>query len=226
MRLATRAELIETVARHVPDPVVYYIHKKNEQREITCFSARDKALHRRISDLLWADFHAEINEHCYAYVRGRSVWDAVVRAVQQTAFFDGFIKTDIRKFFPSIDASLLADQLSRKYPLSFVEKTLSLVFLSNRGLATGSPLSPILSNIYMIGFDRRIDAEFRYFRYSDDILILCPKQDINRIYDKLISELRRVKLTLNALKTQTGNVEEGIKFLGFYVTKKGPVVLP
>ncbi|MGM3274822.1 antiviral reverse transcriptase Drt2 [Ralstonia sp. 24A2] len=49
-----------------------------------------------------------------------------------------------------------------------------------RGIPQGTPISAMLSNIYMIDFDQAMwtaasEAGGRYFRYCDDILIIVPK---------------------------------------------------
>ncbi len=54
------------------------------------------------------------------------------------------------------------------------------------GIPQGAPISAVLSNIYMIGFDEelnrlvKINNDGKYFRYCDDILIVVP---INRFSD-------------------------------------------
>jgi hypothetical protein len=58
-------------------------------------------------------------------------------------------------------------------------KSLIEVNLKTYGIPQGSPISDLLANIYLFKFDssvrKRVDAlGGHYFRYSDDILIVCP----------------------------------------------------
>jgi hypothetical protein len=61
-------------------------------------------------------------------------------------------------------------------------RTLSTFIDVNRnpfGIPQGSPISDLLANLYMIDFDKEMSAAIssrggRYFRYSDDILIVLP----------------------------------------------------
>lgn len=50
------------------------------------------------------------------------------------------------------------------------------------GIPQGAPLSDLLSNLYMLDFDRHVKALVdncggKYFRYSDDILIVMPQNE-------------------------------------------------
>jgi hypothetical protein len=79
------------------------------------------------------------------------------------------------------------------------------------GIPQGSPISDLLANLYMIEFDHKMNGDVlarggRYFRYSDDILIVlpAPHQDwqelISQVEDALTKNAPR--LSVNKEKTQ------------------------
>lgn len=74
------------------------------------------------------------------------------------------------------------------------------------GIPQGSPISAVLSNLYMLPFDEAIkkfcDAnDAVYYRYSDDILILCH-QDMEALTETVIdTEIRKLGLTIQPRKT-------------------------
>jgi len=82
--------------------------------------------------------------------------------------------------------------------------------LSNKeqkGIPQGLPISPVLSNAYMIRFDQHIGKLVREFnglyrRYSDDIMIVCPPEHACRIIDAVNDQLERHKLKVNEAKTE------------------------
>ncbi len=84
------------------------------------------------------------------------------------------------------------------------------------GILQGSPLSPLLANIYLHPFDKAMTrAGIRLVRYADDLLILCrsegrAQQALNHAQKHLAS----LKLQLNAQKTQMTRFDDGIEFLG------------
>jgi len=62
------------------------------------------------------------------------------------------------------------------------------------GIPQGSPISALLSNIFLIDFDadlkkRSIDEGFTYLRYCDDILLIC---DTDKAYDLLNSVIKKI----------------------------------
>lgn len=74
------------------------------------------------------------------------------------------------------------------------------------GVPQGSPISALLSNIYMLPFDQRMLAETEAFggfyrRYCDDILVVVPTEHVSTIRALVASELSALKLKLQGLKT-------------------------
>jgi hypothetical protein len=75
-----------------------------------------------------------------------------------------------------------------------------------KGIPQGSPISAILSNIYMLDLDTRLarvakEHNGAYWRYSDDILIACPIEAKSGMEAQLRSSIAQVKLELNDQKT-------------------------
>lgn len=71
-----------------------------------------------------------------------------------------------------------------------------------KGVPQGSPISALLSNIYMLPVDRRMTtiASERgglYLRYSDDILLVCKEEHQREMTDALETAMKEVKLELH-----------------------------
>ena len=106
-----------------------------------------------------------------------------------------------------------------------------------RGIPQGSPLSPLLSNIYMrrfvlgwkrLGHERRLGAHI--VSYADD-LVICCKGSAEEALLALRNIMTRLKLTVNERKTHICRVpEQYFDFLGytfgrFYSTQNGRAYL-
>jgi len=77
-----------------------------------------------------------------------------------------------------------------------------------RGIPQGSPISAVLSNVYLLEFDRRmcaLQAEVggSYRRYSDDILWIVPPEVVATVTEKMEQETALVSLAINEEKTET-----------------------
>jgi len=74
------------------------------------------------------------------------------------------------------------------------------------GIPQGSPLSALISNIYMLGFDKR-SHDFaskhngKYYRYCDDMLFIMPLSYREEVEVKVAEEIGSVKLKINTDKT-------------------------
>jgi len=100
----------------------------------------------------------------------------------------------------------------------------------DKGIPQGSPISAVLSNLYMLEVDtdlvRRLGAiGAQYRRYSDDILLICPPGRAAEATDLVRSALAEVELNLSDGKTQESSfrLDEGgqqyadhpLQYLGF-----------
>ena len=76
-----------------------------------------------------------------------------------------------------------------------------------RGIPQGSPISALLSNIYMLEFDLALLSKLSltesvFYRYCDDILIICDSEKENEIYEFVNDEIRKLGLNLQEKKTE------------------------
>jgi group II intron reverse transcriptase/maturase len=94
---------------------------------------------------------------------------------------------------------------------------------SMRGIPQGSPISPLLSNLYMrrfilgwkkTGLERKLGA--RIVNYADDLVICCKGNAALTALNEMWQMMTRLKLTVNEEKTRTCRLPEGkFDFLGY-----------
>lgn len=94
------------------------------------------------------------------------------------------LRRDIKSFYECVDAAAIERRLLNEAFLPYpIKKQLERFFGTftpgpNSGLPRGVSPSAMLAELYMEPFDktiRRLPNVYRYFRYSDDILIFCTQ---------------------------------------------------
>ncbi len=76
-----------------------------------------------------------------------------------------------------------------------------------KGIPQGSPMSSVLSNIYLMDFDSwlndlSIKMDFSYQRYCDDLIIICKTEDVTEINAKVLLKIKEYNLEIQSKKTE------------------------
>lgn len=141
------------------------------------------------------------------------------------------METDIADFFDEVDWNILFSELSTLLPRADVatfrllrESVTATVIINGKrisrvkGLVQGSPLSPLLSNVYLRNFDEGLLREgFRLIRYADDLLIPArSEEEARNALEAVKAHLAPLNLAVNEEKTLLAGCE-GCRFLGMHI---------
>ncbi len=137
------------------------------------------------------------------------------------------LKCDIRKFFDSIDQSILAQLIDRKINDEGARWLIGKILESfsknpGIGLPLGNVTSQLFANIYLNELDQFVKHSLKekyYLRYCDDFIILGDDdEDLSRLIGKISDFLReKLKLSLHDDKIILRKHRQGIGFLGYVV---------
>ncbi|NJO85037.1 MAG: hypothetical protein HC828_21320, partial [Blastochloris sp.] len=94
------------------------------------------------------------------------------------------------------------------------EVALRLRHHGGRGTLQGSPLSPLLANIYLHPFDVALTTQgLPLVRFMDDLVVMCATRDEAEQSLRLVErQLAAVRLSLNTEKTQIVDYADGLDF--------------
>lgn len=181
----------------------------------------DRVAQSAAAQALTPVFEAEFEDISYGYRPGRSVKQALqkVQALRE----EGFVWTVdayIHAYFDHVPHDRLLQRFARSVsegPLAnLVALWLETGMEGGRGLAQGSPLSPLLANLYLDGLDEElIGSSLRVVRFADDFVVLTKQKDeAEKALSKVRGILEGAGLSLHPEKTRIRGFDEATKYLG------------
>jgi len=202
-------------------------------RDIHKASVRDRLLHHAVYRKLYPFFDKLFIDDSYscrlrkgthrANNRFRDFFNIVSKNNSKNCWV---LKSDIRKFFASIDHQTLYDILGEYIPgdsIGWLLERIMESFSSTRsgvGLPLGNLTSQLLVNIYMNEFDQFVKHRLKarcYIRYADDFVIMSDKKLwLEEILPQMQSFLTdTLKLSMHPNKVSITTVTSGVDFLGW-----------
>ena len=228
-----------------PHPVrrVFIPKGDGKQRPLGIATIRDRVAQMAVVLVLGPIFEADLEPEQYAYRPGRSALDAVeaVHGLLKSGHKE-VVDADLSGYFDSIPHAELIRSLSRRisdrHLLGLIKMWLESPVEEidgrgrhhrttrnkdeGRGSPQGSPLSPLLANVYMrrfvrgwktLGHERRFSASI--VNYADDFVICC-RGTAAEAMTAMRGMMSRLKLTVNETKTRACRVPDGtFDFLGY-----------
>jgi RNA-directed DNA polymerase len=178
-----------------------------------------------------------IHSAALAYRKGKSILSNA-RPHAKKKFL---LKLDFKDFFHSIKASDFQQLLTQNMPNLIEPSDLGylcrILFWKDKQsgdliLSIGAPSSPLLSNIMMYEFDRRVEAYCRsigvtYTRYADDLTFSTNKRQILTgvavEVDRICHDLPFPRLRLNTDKTVHASKATSRRVTGLILSNAGRV---
>jgi group II intron reverse transcriptase/maturase len=228
-----------------PHPVrrVFIPKGDGKQRPLGIPTIRDRVAQTAVVLVLEPIFEADLEPEQYAYRADRSALDAVTAVLGLLkSGHKQVVDADLSGYFDSIPHAELIRSLSRRVSDRHLLGLIKMWLVApveevdergrhhrttrnkDEGLGSpqGSPLSPLLANVYMrrfvrgwkaLGHEHRLQA--RIVNYADDFVICC-RGTADEAMSAMRGMMARLKLTVNETKTRLCHVPgETFDFLGY-----------
>lgn len=232
---ALRVNLL--AGRYRPGPVLRLFLPKDDggHRPLGIANVADRVVQTSMAQWLQRRVEPMFSPASYGYRSGMGPRRAAMFAglcAQRAPFI---VNADIERFFDNVDHQLLAGLLAT-VGVNTAGQALVLASLratpldrgqplaAFKGLPQGSPVAPVLANLYLNEFDHRLTAQgLSHVRYADDFIIFTASaaQAAGALEDIRTYLSRERRLQLKATKTRMAPLSEGFEFVGFHFDSSG-----
>lgn len=235
---------------------VYIPKSDGKTRQLGISTIVDRVIQTAISNIIEPIAEAKFYKHSYGFRPMRQIEHAYgyLSTLVNSCHYQWIVEGDIKGYFDNIDHNIMIDKLYKigvqdKRVLMLIKKIMKAGVAgenheNNIGIPQGSPLSPLLANIYLNDFDKWVSEQWLEFetrgkyatnagkiraqkqsklkvgyliRYADDWIIVTDSKESAEKWKISCKKYLRDKLhiELSDEKTKITNLSENkITFLG------------
>lgn len=211
------------------------------KRELGVPTVIDRLIQQAIHQVLSPQYEPIFSDNSYGFRPGRNAQQAVKRS--QSYIREGkrwVVDIDLSKFFDEVHHDRLLSKVRNRVEdrrvIHLIDRYLRSGIMRggieekrSKGTPQGSPLSPLLSNMYLDELDKELESRgLSFVRYADDFQIYVrTERSANRVKSSVTRFIeRRLRLKVNEQKSDIGRPWHR-DFLGYsFTTHKEAKVKP
>ncbi|HOC01310.1 MAG TPA: group II intron reverse transcriptase/maturase [Verrucomicrobiota bacterium] len=204
------------------------------ERTLAIPTVLDRVVQHAVQQVITPLFDPHFSPSSFAFRPRRNAHQALLQAQRFVAKgLSWVVHVDLKAFFGSIEHDRLLQCLAARMRdprlLDLIQRFVAAPFLHNGvtedrpiGIPEGAPLSPLLANVFLDGFDKAIESQgYPFCRYADDInLFVASEAAAQTLLDKLQLHLpRTLRVEINERKSGIGRPWT-LPFLGYLIIQE------
>lgn len=234
-------ELLDETYKPKPVLMVEIPKDDGSKRMLGIPTVTDRVIQQAISQVLIEIFDKTFSNSSFGFRPNRNAQQAIKQAEKHiNAGYKYVVDIDLSKYFDTVNHDkliyLLTKEIKDSRVLRLIRKFLRGGIVKEGkleptiiGVPQGSPLSPILANIYLNELDKELEKRgHKFCRYADDTQIYIKSKKAGERVMKSITRLLegKMKLKINESKSAVRYCTRS-KFLGFtfYIKSKGKIII-
>jgi RNA-directed DNA polymerase len=198
----------------------YFTIYDPKERVICAASFQERVLHHALMNICHQVFENFQIYDSYATRKNKGTYAALHRAETFQKKYAWFLKLDIRKYFDSINHTVLKDLLRRR----FKDEKLLLIFdtiidsyetKEGMGIPIGNLTSQYFANYYLAYADRYLKEDLKipaFVRYMDDMVLWSNDKSVLLEARRLIANFLKIRLSLHLNRSN-----QGLSFIGYRI---------
>ncbi len=206
-----------------PRPYRFFEIYDPKQRTISVATFEDRVVHHALINILEPIYERCFIFHSYATRKEKGTHAAVLKAQHMLRSTGWFFKSNVEKYFDSIDHSILCNLIERKIADSALMAVMVSIIRNGGaggiGLPIGNLTSQFFANVYLDPFDKFVKEHLRirhYLRYMDDFVLFHTNKAILKAVHPILEEWlwQHLHLQLKQNATYFNSSQNGLSFLG------------
>jgi RNA-directed DNA polymerase len=207
--------------------------KPGEYRMLGIPAIYDRVCQQALLNRIEPVFEPIFDDASFGYRRGRSPKDALRKVWKEIhSGSQWIVDADLRDFFGSADHEKLLTLVTQRIADSRVLRLIRAMlkagsygrgrfYPTERGTPQGSVVSPLLSNILLMPFDREMRLRgYQLTRFADDWVITCKSAaEARSALETACRILKQLGVELHPQKTRIVHVRYGFEFLGYKIKR-------
>lgn len=182
---------------------------------------QDRIVQHALINIIEPIFVRRFIDQTYGCISGRGQLAGSKYVRKHIKNYDWCLKTDVKKFYPSIDQQVLYDSICKVIKdkkLLVIIKDIVFSVEGGKNCPIGNLCSQLFGNIYLDNLDRFVKHELKvghYCRYCDNCVFFGKTKEELFVVQEKVKEFIKTKLLQDLSYSEVFRVKQGIDFLGY-----------